>query len=125
MATQGNLSPEEKLRKKFHGYKFGQDCVAHTHNSFVPLEDHHVHPKEYHGPDIKKNLVRVCSNGHGEIHYYLELLLATGKTRIVDAIDAVPIDVRRRFGVKVQHFASAGFIGIMKSEVTESGLNVT
>lgn len=122
MATK-ILTLEEKLQKKFKGYKFGVACAVHDHNSFVPLEDHHIHPKEYHGPDTKLNLVRICSNGHGETHYLLELLLATGRTEVTESLLAIPVVIRRRFGIRVRSLACRGFAGIMHSEVTPEGLN--
>lgn len=116
---------QEKLQKKFDGFKFNEDdCKVHDHNSYVPLEDHHIHPQGWHGPDSEENLIRLCSNGHGEVHYYLALLLATGKARIADATLSIPLNIRTHFGYKVKNYASAGFISIMSSTVTPEGLNV-
>ena len=113
---------EERLLKKFKKYKFGEDCKVHNHTSYVPLEDHHVWPKEYHGPDVASNLIRVCSNGHGEIHYFLELLLATGKSTPIDALKVVPSEAFVRFGRRVRMKAVDGFKDIMQAQVTEEGL---
>lgn len=55
--------------------KRGVTCAVHVHDSPVPLEDHHIHPLGYHGPDTAANKARVCSNAHGDTHYYLEYLL--------------------------------------------------
>jgi hypothetical protein len=113
---------QARLEKKFDGFKFGLACRVHTHRDFVPAEDHHVWPKEWHGPNTKENLIRVCSNGHGEIHYYLSLLLASGETDPDKAVNAIPYHIRNRFGSKVRGYALKGFMSIMSANVTEEGL---
>lgn len=113
---------QARLNKKFLGFKFGLACRVHVHRDFVPAEDHHVWPKEWHGPDTKANLIRICSNGHGEIHYYLNLLLTTGETTPGKAVNAIPYQIRNRFGSKVRAYALKGFMDIMSANVTEEGL---
>jgi hypothetical protein len=114
---------QARLEKKFKGFKYGLACSVHKHRDFVPAEDHHIWPKEWHGPDTKENLTRVCSNGHGEIHYYLNLLLATGHSDPVVAVNSIPHHIRARFGPRVKAFGLKGFMGIMSAEVTNEGLS--
>lgn len=90
--------------------KRGRVCAVHVHYSKVPQEDHHVWPLGYHGPDIATNKARVCANGHGDIHYYLELLLKTGLSDPIDANNKIPSDVRREFGERTKEVAMLGFI---------------
>lgn len=54
--------------------KRGIECFGHVHTHPAPLEDHHVWPIEYGGPP-KQALRRGCSNAHGDVHYYLNMLL--------------------------------------------------
>jgi hypothetical protein len=82
--------------------KRGTNCLTHRHQYPVPIETHHVWPKEYGGPTVAWNLEDVCSNGHGDTHYYLNNLL---KHRGV-----VPASIARHFGYKVQHLARRGWM---------------
>ena len=81
--------------------KRGLDCAAHKHDSLVPLEDHHVHPLGYHGPDVKANKVRICANAHSDAHYMLELML---KKKAFDA---------REYGGGVRAIALRGYAAVM------------
>jgi hypothetical protein len=69
---------QARLEKKFDGFKFGLACRVHTHRDFVPAEDHHVWPKEWHGPNTKENLIRVCSNGLIQIRPLTLFLITYG-----------------------------------------------
>lgn len=91
--------------------KRGTDCAAHVHWTTVPLEDHHIFPREYGGTSAPGNIARVCSNAHGNIHYYIALL--------IKHIGAVPWDVARTFGKKERQLAKKGYEQILKLPARE------
>jgi hypothetical protein len=62
----------------------------------VSYEIHHVFPREFGGPDVAANKVRICPNAHSDIHYAMDRLLV-GK----------PVN-RREFGVKVWRLMMRG-----------------
>lgn len=82
----------------------GTDCKVHVHHSMVPLEMHHIIPKAYGGTNIPENLVRICANGHGDVHFYLSLLFKFQ--------GFVPWDQEKMFGTKVRSLAQRGFVGL-------------
>ena len=49
---------------------------CHSHESLVSYEIHHVWPREYHGPDIASNRVKICCNAHSDIHWLMNRMLA-------------------------------------------------
>lgn len=53
-----------------------QGFVCHNHKHLVSYEMHHVWPKEYHGPNVKSNLVKICPNAHSDIHFLMDKMLA-------------------------------------------------
>ena len=55
----------------------GNQCVVHGYHYPTPLRTvvHHVWPKEYGGPDIESNKVKVCDTGHYNIHELLWQLM--------------------------------------------------
>lgn len=79
----------------------GTDCAAHRHDSLVPLENHHIWPLGYHGPDVKSNIIRVCANAHGDAHYLLE-----------DLLKGRPVD-KRTYGPVVRDIAQRGYAAVM------------
>jgi hypothetical protein len=84
------------------GVRMGTECVVHKHEEWVPLEDHHVWPKGMGGPDRPENIARVCSNGHGQIHAYLDLLIRYA--------GEPPWNLARRFGPSIRAFARRGWL---------------
>lgn len=82
--------------------KRGTNCGVHAHRHPVPIETHHIWPQEFGGPTIEWNLEDVCSNGHGDTHYYLNLTLKHGYGH-------VPATIARSFGWRVQHLARHGY----------------
>lgn len=86
--------------------KRGLQCAAHRHISPVPQEDHHIWPKEYGGPTVASNMARVCSNAHGDVHYFISLLLKYDGD--------VPNDLRQHFGWKIRRIAQRGYDQIVK-----------
>lgn len=76
-------------------------CGAHVHNATVPIETHHIEPKEYGGKTEPDNLVKICSNAHGNVHYFIGLLLKhAGK---------VPMTEARTFGIREREIAAEGY----------------
>lgn len=86
---------------------FGRTCAVHVHDTFAPQESHHIWPLGDGGPNVKSNRLLVCSNGHGEIHGYLDLLFKYDGT--------VPWRIGRHFGVKVRQYALQGYRQILDS----------
>lgn len=87
--------------------KRGTQCAVHVHRDFVPQEDHHILPQEFGGKSAKENMARVCSNGHGDVHYYLNLLLKYD--------GQVPWNDAKMFGMRVKSLAQRGYDGIAKN----------
>jgi hypothetical protein len=85
-------------------------CVVHKHRDDVPLDSHHIHPKQYGGPSTPDNLIWVCPNGHREIHNYLRLLLRQPGGKKPSWIQ------RRKFGRGVRKYAELGFARITGPE---------
>ena len=86
--------------------KRGTECAAHKHANKVPQEDHHVWPKMYGGPE-DGTLVRLCSNGHGDVHYYLALLLKYHGD--------VPGQLVWQFGKKTRQLAEQGYASMERA----------
>ena len=55
----------------------GNHCEVHGYHWPTPLRTvvHHIFPQEYGGPSTPENLVKVCDNGHYNIHEILNALL--------------------------------------------------
>jgi len=79
----------------------GVTCHAHRHDSWVPIERHHVWPLGLGGPDVESNKVSVCANAHYSIHEYLDRLIKTG--------GHVPWDEGCHFGPKIRALATSGW----------------
>lgn len=86
----------------------GQNCLVHKHYSMVPIERHHVWPLGDGGPNIKENIVPLCANGHGAVHYLIDLCRKYG------SMSAVPWEVRRTFGLAVRTYATIGWDRIQR-----------
>jgi hypothetical protein len=70
---------------------------CHVHRSMVSFEVHHVWPKEYHGPDVKANKIKICCNAHSDIHFLMDHWLA-GK----------PVNIHE-FGPLIRYWAKKGY----------------
>lgn len=59
----------------------GDHCIVHSYHWPPILETvvHHIQPKGMGGPDTEKNKVRVCDNGHRNIHNILRRMVNVGK----------------------------------------------
>ena len=91
--------------------ELGTDCAVHRHWSRVPLELHHVWPLGDGGPNIPKNKIKVCANGHYSIHACLDLLR-----------HGVPLTWRQKigFGRKVRAYAGQGWAEIQLANKIEN-----
>lgn len=87
--------------------KRGTGCSLHRHMSKVPLHDHHIQPKEYGGPTTPENMIRICANGHGDTHYYMDLLFKY--------MGNVPSHLKREFGKKTRDLATRGYLSTVRN----------
>lgn len=81
----------------------GLTCGVHSHASLVPIEAHHIRPKSRGGRDVTTNMIPLCANGHGDVHYLLDEVEDSG------GWDVVPWAVMRSFGLKVRAVARLGW----------------
>lgn len=81
------------------------ECAVHVHHSLVPVEKHHIQPKQYHGSNEAGNLTQICANGHGDAHYLLERMLKTGNN--------LSWEERRTYGQRVRWLATRGYYAII------------
>lgn len=79
----------------------GYTCAVHKHDSWVPTENHHIWPEGMGGPDIPANKIKVCCNGHYEIHEFIRQLMIYG--------GKVPWTLGQHFGYKVREYARIGW----------------
>lgn len=91
-----------KLLEYAGGKAMGTTCAAHTHDSWVPIEIHHVWPLGDGGPNIATNRLPLCSNAHGSVHYCLDMMRK----------GYVPWKVRRHYGPGVRAVAERGWAEI-------------
>jgi hypothetical protein len=67
----------------------------------VSYEIHHVWPREFHGPDIAANRVKICCNAHSDIHDLLRKMLG-GKEYDL-----------REYGRSIRELAQRGYDEVM------------
>lgn len=67
-------------------------CGAHRFHSPRPqyLDEHHIHPLSWGGPDTKDNVVPLCQTGHANVHDLLREYQKLGETP--------PWETRRQHG---------------------------
>jgi hypothetical protein len=82
----------------------GRGCAVHLHLSAVPIEVHHIRPRARGGRDVADNRLALCANGHGDVHYLLDLVERAGGWA------AVPWPVRRTYGKLVRRVALQGWL---------------
>jgi HNH endonuclease len=81
----------------------GTQCAVHTHEAAEPLERHHMQPLSRGGPNTPDNLVLICANAHGNVHY---LLTAIEGAR---GYAGIPLAVKRSYGPEVKRIALTGW----------------
>lgn len=93
------------------GVQMGHLCAVHTHEEWVPVNEHHVWPLGMGGPDSPANRVSLCMNAHGAVHSYLDLLVRFGAD--FDDPDnpngGVPWHTAQHYGPKVRRLAFEGW----------------
>lgn len=52
----------------------GTQCVCHRHEYVTSEENHHMQPQSRGGRTRADNMVYLCSNAHGDVHYFLDLI---------------------------------------------------
>jgi hypothetical protein len=97
----------------------GTRCIAHRHEYATSEEHHHLQPQSRGGPTHADNLVWLCSNAHGDVHYFLDLIedaatkLSTvfrdGPYAPADAVKAVPGAKAKHYSPAVRHAAVDGW----------------
>lgn len=90
-----------------YGVRMGRTCLAHHHDSLVPMEVHHVWPLGDGGPDVVANKVSLCCNAHYSVHSLLDLYRKGN--------GVVPWTVRRQYGPVVRELALRGWTQIRQS----------
>lgn len=86
----------------------GKRCIAHTHDSIVAEEYHHVQPQSRGGLTKPDNMVWLCANAHSDVHYFLDLIEARAKRHELHP-EEVPGDIAASFGPKVRRVARDGW----------------
>jgi len=98
----------------------GTECAAHKHRSPVPLERHHIQPQSRDGKTVLSNLVTICGNTHGNVHYLLDRiedeamsLMSQGRRTFppYDAYLAIPKDIRNSYSLVERRIALRGWGG--------------
>jgi hypothetical protein len=97
----------------------GTHCIAHRHAYATSEERHHLQPQSRGGPTNAGNLVWLCANAHGDVHYFLDLIEnAAMKLRTVvrdgpylpeEAVRAVPGSMAKHYSPAVRHAAVRGW----------------
>jgi hypothetical protein len=95
-----------------YGVKMGVKCAVHTHDSWVPLNDHHIWPLGDGGPDTADNKITVCCNAHYSIHAMIDYLT---KCIVKEHVDP-QWSYLRRFSPAVRELAWEGFNAIMRAK---------
>lgn len=96
-STAARFTPDTAARR------MGTDCAVHKHSSFVPEENHHIHPLGDGGPDVASNRVRLCANAHGLVHYCLDEIRKAG------SYEALPHASKVRYSPRVRRLAKMGW----------------
>jgi hypothetical protein len=98
----------------------GRHCTVHRHQYVTSEERHHLQPQSRGGPTNAGNLVWLCANAHGDVHYFLDLIedAATALMRTststdgvtpADAVRHVPSRLAKHYSPAVRHTAAAGW----------------
>lgn len=98
----------------------GKRCIAHRHEYVTSEEHHHLQPQSRGGLTRADNMVWLCSNAHGDVHYFLDLiedaatqLMVVFRNRTDDpgmAVRAVPGSAAKHFGPAVRQTAARGWM---------------
>lgn len=83
----------------------GRRCEAHAHEYLVPEEYHHLQPQSRGGPSVPDNMVWLCANAHGDVHFYLSQVEKYAKA----GPGPVPWSIAQHYGPAVRALAMAGW----------------
>lgn len=82
----------------------GTDCKAHRHDAPTAQERHHIQPLSRGGGNEPANLVILCANAHGDVHYFLDLVEKHG------APERVPWSLAKHYGPAIRAYAVHGWL---------------
>jgi hypothetical protein len=71
------------------------------------VENHHIHPKEFGGPDEPDNMVYICPTGHSAVHELLRLE--------IKHLGETPWSLRRCYSRGERELAFRGYLRIKKA----------
>ncbi len=95
-----------------YGVRMGTTCAAHKHDSWVPLNDHHIWPLGDGGPDTKANQVTLCANAHYSVHALLDNYAKRTKAGLPARGDWA---FERNFSPYIRNLADRGWAAITES----------
>lgn len=81
----------------------GVRCQVHKHEYLVPEEHHHLRPRARGGTNAADNMVWLCANAHGDVHYYLDLI------EDHRGPDNVPFTIGKHYSPAVRQYAVKGW----------------
>lgn len=94
------------------------NCIVHTHDYVTAHEYHHLRPVSRGGWTASSNMVWLCANGHGDVHFFLDAiedaadrLRKSGTAAIADTapVGAVPWDFAKHFSPAIRETAARGW----------------
>lgn len=81
----------------------GTRCTVHHHDAPTAEERHHLQPQSRGGSNAADNMRWLCANGHGDVHYFLDLI-----EKYRDPA-AVPWSLAKHYGPAVRATAVEGW----------------
>ncbi len=94
-----------------YGVRMGLVCAAHKHDTWVPMNDHHIWPLGDGGPDVAANKVTLCANAHYSVHAVLDHIEKRAKADLLPEWDFM-----RRFSPVIRELAWRGWWQIRESK---------
>jgi len=78
-------------------------CIVHRHEYVTAHEYHHLRPQSRGGTSRAENMVWLCANAHGDVHFFLDLI---EKHR---GPEHVPFEQAKHYGPAVRQVARNGW----------------
>jgi hypothetical protein len=98
----------------------GKRCIVHVHEYVTSEEHHHLQPQSRGGKTKADNMVWLCANAHGDVHFFLDLiedaatrLMVQFRSRTRDpeaAVKAVPGSIAKHYSPAVRRTAVRGWM---------------
>lgn len=82
----------------------GKRCIAHRHEYVTSEEHHHLQPQSRGGLTRADNMVWLCSNAHGDVHYFLDLIEKCRNPGLI------PGSIAKHFGPAIRQTAIRGWL---------------